>query len=338
MVRIAVDAMGGDYAPREVVHGAVLAAREFGVTIQLIGAPDAINAELKRHNLEGLDIVIVPATEVVGMDENPPRAVAKKKDSSIVVATRQAAEGKADAVVTAGSTGAAVAASRFYLGRLEGVERAPIAALMPTVNGLQRPCILLDAGAYHDAEPHHLEQFAVMGSILAEGLFKINSPKVGILNIGTEETKGTEMVRASYKILRNDKRINFVGFIEGRDFPMGKADVLVTDGFSGNVALKTAEGIAKMISVILRQELYASMRTKVGGKLAEPAFDGLKRRTDYNEFGGALLIGLKSVYVKAHGGSKHTAIKNACRTARDMANANVVKQIEWALSAVNAKG
>jgi phosphate acyltransferase len=195
MVRIAVDAMGGDYAPREIVHGAVLAAREFGCTVQLVGSPDAINAELKKYDPAGLDIAIVPATEVVGMEENPPRAVAKKKDSSIVVATRQAAEGKADAVVTAGSTGAAVAASRFYLGRLEGVERAPIAALMPTVNGLQRPCIMLDAGAYHDAEPHHLQQFAIMGSILAEGLFKINSPQVGILNIGTEETKGTEMVR-----------------------------------------------------------------------------------------------------------------------------------------------
>jgi phosphate acyltransferase len=269
------------------------------------------------------------------MEENPPRAVAKKKDSSIVVATRQAAEGKADAVVTAGSTGAAVAASRFYLGRLEGVERAPIAALMPTVNGLQRPCIMLDAGAYHDAEPHHLQQFAIMGSILAEGLFKINSPQVGILNIGTEETKGTEMVRQAYKLLRADKRLNFIGFVEGRDFPMGKCDVCVTDGFSGNVALKTAEGIAKMISVILRQELYSSMRTKVGGMLATPAFDGLKRRTDYNEFGGALLIGLKSIYVKAHGGSKHTAIKNAIRAARDMADANIIKQIEWTLSSVN---
>jgi glycerol-3-phosphate acyltransferase PlsX len=338
MVRIAVDAMGGDYAPREVVHGAVLAAREFGVTVQLVGAPDAINAELKRHATEGLDIAIVPAMEVVGMDENPPRAVAKKKDSSIVVATRQAAEGKADAVVSAGSTGAAVAASRFYLGRLEGVERAPIAALMPTVHGLTHPCVMLDAGAYHDAEPHHLQQFAVMGSILAEGLFKINSPKVGILNIGTEESKGTEMVRASYKLLRTDKRINFMGFVEGRDFPLGKADVVVTDGFSGNVSLKTAEGIAKMISVILRQEMYASTRTKLGGMLAAPAFDGLKRRTDYNEFGGALLIGLKSVFVKAHGGSKHTAIKNAIRTARDMVDANIVKQIEWALSAVNSNG
>lgn len=333
MVRIAVDAMGGDYAPREVVHGAVLAAQELDVQIQLVGKPEAIIAELKRHNAEGMaDIAVVPASEVVGMDENPSRAAAKKKDSSIVVATRQAAEGKADAVVTAGSTGAAVAASRFYLGRIEGVERAPIAALMPT--SIDHPCVMLDAGAYHDADPNHMQQFAIMGSILAQGLFKLNQPRVAILNIGSEESKGTEIVRQSYKLLRQDKRINFIGFVEGRDFPLGKCDVVVTDGFSGNVSLKTAEGIAKMISVMLRQEMYSSMRTKLGGMLAAPAFEGLKRRTDYNEFGGALLIGLKSVFVKAHGGSKHTAVKNAIRTARDMCNMNVVKQIEWTLSAV----
>lgn len=337
MVRIAVDAMGGDNAPREVVHGAVLAARELGdVQIQLIGAPDAINAELKRYSTEGLDIVIVPASEVVGMDENPPRAVAKKKDSSIVIATRQAAEGKADAVVTAGSTGAAVAASRFYLGRIEGVERAPIAAMMPTC--IEHPCVMLDAGAYHDANAQHLAQFAVMGSILAAGLFKLDAPRVGILNIGTEEAKGTDMVREAYRLISTNKTINFIGFVEGRDYPLGKVDVVVTDGFSGNVSLKTAEGIAKMISIMIKQEMYSSMRTKIGGALFAPAFDGLRRRTDYNEFGGALLIGLKSVYVKAHGGSRHTAIKNAVRTARDMVNAKIVKQIEWTLSAPATTG
>ncbi len=337
MVRIAVDAMGGDNAPREVVHGAVLAARELGdVQIQLIGAPDAINAELKRYPTEGLDIIIVPASEVVGMDENPPRAVAKKKDSSIVIATRQAAEGKADAVVTAGSTGAAVAASRFYLGRIEGVERAPIAAMMPTC--IEHPCVMLDAGAYHDANAQHLAQFAVMGSILAAGLFKLDAPRVGILNIGTEEAKGTDMVREAYKLISANKTINFIGFVEGRDYPLGKVDVVVTDGFSGNVSLKTAEGIAKMISIMIKQEMYSSLRTKIGGALFAPAFDGLRRRTDYNEFGGALLIGLKSVFVKAHGGSRHTAIKNAVRTARDMVNAKIVKQIEWTLSAPATTG
>lgn len=336
MVRIALDAMGGDNAPREIVHGAVLAAKEFGVSIKLVGQPDLVEAELKRQGAEGLDIEVVPASEVVTMDENAARAVAKKKDSSIVVATLLAAEGKADAVITAGSTGAAVAASRFYLGRIPGVDRAPIAALMPTVNEL--PCILMDAGAYPDATAEHLLQFAIMGTVLAQGLFKTASPKVGILNIGTEESKGTDTTRGAYKLLKAHKQLNFVGFIEGRDFPMAKCDVLVTDGFSGNVALKTAEGIAKMITVMIKQELYASMRTKIGGKLCEPAFAGLKRRTDYNERGGALLMGLKGVYVKAHGGSRHTAIKNACRSASDMVDADIVRQTEITLSSLVVAG
>jgi glycerol-3-phosphate acyltransferase PlsX len=328
--------MGGDYAPREVVHGAVLAAREFGLSVQLVGQPDMVQADLNRHDHDGLDIGIVPASEVVGMDENAARAVAKKKDSSIVVATVQARDGKADAVVTAGSTGAAVAASRFYLGRIDGVERAPIACLMPT--STDSPCILLDAGAWNDAGPEHLVQYAMMGSILAQGLFNNTKPRVGILNIGTEESKGTDVVRGAYRLMRAHDKLNFVGFVEGRDFPLGKCDVLVTDGFSGNVALKTAEGIAKMIQLMLKQELYRNARTKLGGLVAKPAFDGLKRRTDYNEFGGALLVGLKSVYVKAHGGSKHTAIKNAIRTARDMINANIVKQTGFAFSSLVGAG
>src|SRR5579883_553953 len=205
MVRIAVDAMGGDYAPRETVYGAVLAAKEYGLSIHLVGQPDQLQAELKRHQTNNLDIKLVPASEIVGMNENPPRAVAKKKDSSIVIATRLAASGKADAVVTAGSTGAAVAASRFYLGRLDGVDRAPIAALMPTSTDL--PCILLDAGAYPDASAEHLLQFAIMGSILCQGLFRVDNPRVAILNIGTEETKGTEVVRSAYKLLHDHRHL-----------------------------------------------------------------------------------------------------------------------------------
>ncbi|HEY9791122.1 MAG TPA: phosphate acyltransferase PlsX [Candidatus Obscuribacterales bacterium] len=337
MVRIAVDAMGGDYAPREIVHGAVLAAREFSVSVQLVGQPELIQAELKRHDHEGLDIGIVPASEVIAMDESAAhRAVAKKKDSSIVVATMQAADGKADAVVTAGSTAAAAAASRFYLGRIDGVERAPIAVPMPST--MDHPCMLLDGGAFHDADAIHLEQYALMGSILVEGLFNVQKPRVGILNIGTEQTKGPEYVRAAYKLLRNNNKVNFIGFVEARDFPMGKCDVLVCDGFSGNVALKTAEGVAKMIGFMLTQEIYRDTRSKLGGAIVKPALDRMKRRIDYNEFGGALLIGLKSVYLKAHGGSKHTAIKNAIRTARDMINANIVKQTEHTFSALVGAG
>lgn len=332
MVRIAVDAMGGDYAPREVVHGAVLAAREFATSVLLVGPPEVVQAELQRHDAKGLDIEIVPATEVVAMDEKPSRAILKKKNSSIVVATRLVAEGKADGIVAAGSTGAAAVAAQLELGRIANVDRSAIACFMPTTTA-GKPCVLLDCGANVDCTPLQLFQFGLMGSILCEGLFNKKDPRVGILNIGTEETKGNELVQGAYKLLKESGKVNFIGFTEGRDFPMSKVDVVVTDGFTGNVTLKTAEGIAKMIGVMIKQELLSNLRTKIGGKIVEPALHALRSRIDYNEFGGALLIGVKGVYVIAHGGSKHTAIKNAVRTAGDMVKANVVQKIESMLSA-----
>jgi phosphate acyltransferase len=330
MVRIAVDAMGGDYAPREVVHGAVLAAKEFGVSVLLVGPVDLVQAELSRHSVEGLPIELVGATEVIGMDEKPSRAFLKKKDSSIRVATRLVAEGKADGVVAAGSTGAAAVAAQLELGRIDNVDRSAIACFMPTTTESE-PCILLDCGANVDCTPLQLFQFALMGSILCEGIFNKSAPRVSVLNIGTEETKGNELVQGAYKLIKESGSLNFIGYTEGRDFPMSKVDVLVTDGFTGNVTLKTAEGIAKMIKVMLKQEVLRTTRTKFGGWMAKPAIDRILARTDYNEFGGALLIGVKGVYVIAHGGSKHTAIKNAVRTARDMVKSNVVQKIESAL-------
>ncbi len=224
-------------------------------------------------------------------------------------------------------------AAQLELGRIANVDRSAIACFMPTTTKGQ-PCVLCDAGANLDCSPLQLFQFALMGSILAEGLFNLPAPRVGVLNIGTEETKGNELVQAAYKLIKDSNKVNFIGFVEGRDFPMSKVDVVVTDGFTGNVTLKTAEGIAKMISVMLKQELLSSLRLKIGGKIAEPALQALRSRIDYNEFGGALLIGVKGVYVIAHGGSKHTAIKNAVRTARDMVKADVVKKIESTLSLV----
>jgi glycerol-3-phosphate acyltransferase PlsX len=334
MIRIAVDAMGGDHAPREVVHGAVLAAKEYGIAVQLVGLPEIVSQELSRHNITGLNISVVPASEIVSMDEKPSRAIVKKKDSSIVVATKQVADGLADGVVAAGSTGAAAVAAQINLGRIANLDRSAIACVMPTSSN--KPCVVLDVGANVECTPFQLFQFGIMGSILSEGLFNTKHPKVGLLNIGAEETKGTELVKEAYKLMQNREQLNFVGFVEGRDFPMGKVDVVVTDGFTGNVALKTSEGIAKMISLMLKQELLSSIRNKIGSKIAEPAFQSLKRRIDYNEFGGALLIGVKGVYVIAHGGSTHTAIKNAIRTASDMVRANIVKQIEWTLSLTTA--
>lgn len=334
MVRIAVDAMGGDYAPREVIYGAVLAAREYGVAIRLIGPPDVVKQELSRHDTAGLDIAIVPASEVVSMDEKPTRAIVKKKDSSIVVTTKMVSEGLADGMVAAGSTGAAAVAAQIELGRIPNVARSAIACVMPTA--VYRPVIVLDVGANVECDAQQLLQFGLMGSILSRGLFATENPKVGLLNIGVEVTKGNELVQEAYRLFKETKELNFYGFIEGRDFPLGKVDVVVTDGFTGNVALKTAEGIARMVSLMLRHELIGSVRGKLGAILAKPAFEALKRRVDYQESGGALLIGVKGVCVIAHGGSKHTAIKNAIRVARDIVNADIVKQIEVTLGLVAA--
>lgn len=334
MIRIVLDAMGGDYAPREVVYGAVLAAREYGVAVQLAGTPDKIQQELQKHNTSGLDISIIAASEVVAMDEKPSRAIVKKKDSSIVVAVKQVADGLADGLVAAGSTGAAHVAAQIALGRIANVDRSAIACSMPTVT--PRRVIVLDVGANVDSTPHQLLQFALMGSILSNGLYNVKEPRVGLLNIGSEESKGNHVVKEAYGLMKAHHELNFVGFVEGRDFPMGKVDVVVTDGFTGNITLKTAEGIANMISHMLRQELLSSIRGKLVSVIAKPCFQALKRRIDYNESGGALLVGVKGVCVIAHGGSKHTAIKNAVRVAQGMAAADIIAKIESTLSLVGA--
>ncbi len=335
MIRIAVDAMGGDWAPREVVYGAVLAAREYGVAIQLVGPPDAVSNELSRHSIEGLEVSIIPASEVVAMDEKPSRAIVRKKDSSIVVATRQVSDGLADGLVAAGSTGAAAVAAQIGLGRIANVDRSAIACVMPTTS-IERPCIVIDVGANVECTAHQLLQFGLMGAILSKGLYNHTDPRVGLLNIGTEETKGNDLVQEAYKLFKESKQLNFYGFIEGRDFPMAKVDVMVCDGFTGNTVLKTAEGIAKMISTMLKQELLRDARGKIGSMICKPSFEALKHRIDYNHSGGALLVGVKGVCVIAHGGSKHTAIKNAIRVAKNVVAANIVKQIEWTLSMVAA--
>lgn len=324
MIRVAIDAMGGDYAPREIVHGAVLAAREYGVSVALVGIPKDIEVELKRHEIQGLNVSIVAASEVVAMDEKPSKAVLRKKDSSIVKAMAQVAEGHADCVVACGSTGAAAVAATFIIGRLPNVSRCAIAAQMPTIHPTR--CIVVDAGANVDCDANMLKQFGLMGSILYAGLNNVKRPRVGILNIGAETTKGNELVQNAYALLK-ETDLNFIGFVEGRDYPMGKVDVVVTDGFTGNVSLKTAEGIAKMVNHMLRQELLGSMRGKIGGMIAKPAFKSLKARVDPDEFGGAPLVGLKGVCVIAHGGSRHTAVKNAIRVACDMVRADVVGKI-----------
>ncbi len=344
MIRISIDAMGGDYAPREIVHGAVIAALEYKIAVILVGPEQLIRAELDRPIIKELlkgktpeasHISIVNASQVVQMDEKPGWSVVKKKDSSIVVATKLVREGKADGLVAAGSTGAAAVAATICMGKIKGVDRPAIACTMPTIH--KNPCFLIDAGASIQCDAHHMKQYGIIGSVLAKGLYNIKNPRVGILNNGTEETKGTDEVQEAYRLLREQNGLNFIGFVEGRDYPMGKVDVVVTDGFTGNVSLKTAEGIARMINHMLREELMGSVRGKFAGVMAKPCLKNLKARIDHNEFGGALLVGVKGVCVIAHGGSKHTAVKNAIRVAKNMVAAGAVKSIETALAA-NGKG
>ncbi len=339
MIKIAVDAMGGDYAPREIVHGAVLAARDLGVAIQLVGPPEVIEKELARHKINAakmasLNISIVPASEVVSMDEKPSRAIVKKKDSSIVVTTKQVSSGAADGMVAAGSTGAAAVAAQIELGRIANVSRSAIACFMPT--SVDQPVLLIDVGANAECDTHQLLQFGQMGSLVYTALYKVEKPRVGILNLGSEETKGTQLVQDTYKIMQKRPDLNFIGFIEGRDFPMGKVEVVVTDGFVGNVALKTAEGIAKMIKLMLKQELLRTWQGRLGAFIAKPCMDAVERRTNYNQAGGALLVGVKGVCVIAHGGSTHTAIKNAIRMAADMVRAKIVGKIAETFSLAEA--
>ena len=243
MIKIAVDAMGGDFAPREIVHGAVLAARDLGVAIQLVGPPEIVEKELQRHKITGLDITIIPASEVISMDEKPSRAIVKKKDSSIVITTKQVSGGQADAMVAAGSTGAAAVAAQIELGRIANVARSAIACSMPTAT--DQPVMLIDVGANAECDANQLLQFGQMGALVYTALYNVENPRVGILNLGSEETKGTTLVQDAYKLMQNRAGLNFIGFVEGRDFPMGKVEVVVSDGFVGNVASKLPRALLR---------------------------------------------------------------------------------------------
>lgn len=326
MTAIAVDAMGGDHAPGEIVHGAVLAAKEYSVLVQLVGPEKIIQEELQKHSALDLPIEIVPAYEVISMGETQPAsAVRKKPNSSVVLAMEQVANGKAGGVVAAGSTGAAAAAALFTLKRIEYIDRPCIAAVMPTQN---KPVILADAGANLEATPEHLIQNAFMGVGLSKALFKIKNPRVGLLNIGEEPGKGNTLVKETYEILKQGIGLNFIGNVEGRDVPQGTCDVCVCDGFVGNVFLKTAEGVVKMVTSLLREELTRDTKGKIGALLVKDSFYRLKKRIDYSEYGGAQLLGVKGVCVIAHGSSQHIAIKNAIRVAKEASEGNIVSLIE----------
>lgn len=320
-ITIAVDAMGGDHAPLETVKGSILAARELDVNIQLIGKEDLINAELAKYDTSGLNIEVIKADEIIEMSESPGSAIRKKKDSSIVVSVRQVAKGESQALVAAGSTGAAMAASLFGLGRLPGILRPAIAVVLPT---MKKPVVLLDAGANSTCDPEMLYQFAIMGTSFSSSVLGVDKPRVGVINIGGEAGKGNELAQETYKLLDAHKEhINFIGNVEGRELFSGICDVVVCDGFVGNVILKVTEGAAKMVIKSIKTELSSSLLAKIGAFIALPALKKLKKKTDYSEHGGALLLGIKGVSVIAHGGSKAIAIKNAIKVAKESVEKDV---------------
>lgn len=327
-MKIALDAMGGDYAPQEIVLGGLQALQQYDYIekLYLVGQIDKIEAVLaEQSNGNRSKIELVEATEIIEMEDHPANAYRRKKDASITVATRLVKEGKADAVVSAGSTGGQMVAALFGLGRIKGVKRPAIGCMIPTMTGGK---LLVDAGANTNVDVENLVQFAQMGSIYMNCVGGIDVPKVGLINNGTEETKGSELTQAAYRQLKEIKTINFIGNIEGRDVPAGAADVMTCDGFTGNVVLKTMEGMAKVIMSMLETEVRASMRCTVGAGLMKPALRGLKRKMDYAEYGGAPLLGVDGVSVVCHGSSKAKAIFKAIDVAYHCCESSFVEKIK----------
>ena len=329
---IAVDAMGGDHAPRTAVEGALLAARRRGLRLLLVGRRSILERELEE--LEAAPAVrrrveVVHAGEVVGMCESA-LAVRRKRDSSVRVCARLVKEGRAQAMVTAGNTGAALVAGKMVIGVAPGVDRPALAVTMPRRDGRT---ILLDAGANVDSKPDQLRQFAVMGHYLAQQLLRMNSPRIGLLSIGEEAGKGTDLVREVFKSL-DATGLNFVGNVEGRDVFSGAADVVVCDGFVGNAILKSAEALAEFVGAQLREELSRTMRSRMGYLLARPAFDRFRSRVDYSEYGGAPLLGLRGGCFVAHGRSSAHAMSSAVQRSVEFCEAGIHLKVSAKLSEV----
>jgi glycerol-3-phosphate acyltransferase PlsX len=323
--------MGSDRAPKPEVEGAILAARSYGVRVLLVGQEDVIRAETDAHPaVQQLPIEIVHASEVIGMQEKAAHAVKLKRDSSMRVGLRLVREGRAAGFVSAGNTGAAMVTAKLVLGVLPGVDRPALAAVFPTAAGTAS--IMLDVGANVDCKPHNLQQFAIMGEIYFRTMFagrfpEAECPRVGLLSIGEEETKGNELTRESFKILKT-LPMNFIGNVEGRDLYNGHVDVIVCDGFVGNVALKISEGLVETVRAILKESLQATLTRQVGYLLARRAFQDFKKRLDYSEYGGAPLLGIKGVAIVSHGSSNGMAMKNAIRVAAEFAATNLNTKIE----------
>lgn len=323
-MKIALDAMGGDRSPSVEVEGAISAAKEYNVEIILVGDDKLLKSEIEKHESSDLPLSIHHASQRVEMHESPASVLRRKKDSSIIVATTLVREGKASAVVSAGHTGATMAAALFILGPIKGVERPAIATILPTLQGV---AIMLDVGANVDCKPRHLFQFAVMGHAYARKVLQKENPRIGLLSIGEEDTKGNILTKETFRHLK-ESPLNFIGNVEGRDVYTGNVDVIVCDGFIGNVALKITEGVAETIGKLLAREIEKSFLGKMGYLLLKPAFTSFRKKVDYAEYGGAPLLGVNGVCIICHGRSSPTAIKNAIAMAIELTKLQTINYVQ----------
>jgi glycerol-3-phosphate acyltransferase PlsX len=333
-LRIAVDAMGGDHAPRAAVEGACLAAIEDGTRVLLVGDRVRVQAEIDRLRRPCERVEIVHADEVVAMDDPPITPIRKKRRSSMRICAQLVKEGRAQAMVTAGNTGAAMIAAKVVIGTIVGVDRPALAAVFPNASGGRT--VVLDVGANLDSKPEHLRQFAVMGHFYAQEVLGTASPRVGLLSVGEEDVKGTGLTKEVFRVLKTTG-LNFIGNVEGRDFFNGNADVVVCDGFVGNAVLKAAESMASLFGKMLRQSLQQSARTRLGAALAKPAFDALRRKLDYAEYGAAPLLGVRGGCFIGHGRSNPRAIRSAVRRAVEFCAADLHNKIRDKVAELHAR-
>jgi phosphate acyltransferase len=324
LMKIAVDGMGGDNSPSAVAEGCIQAVQEYGVSILLTGPEDVLKAELNKYEYDKTKIHIIDAKEVIDPNEHPVSAIRKKKNSSLSVALSLVKNKEADAVISAGSTGAFMAGALFIVGRIKGIDRPALAPIMP---GKNNSFMIIDVGANAECKPVNLLQFAMMGKVYMENVMKVDKPSVGLINIGAEEEKGNELTKAAYKILK-ESNLNFVGNVEPREISDGDVNVLVCDGFVGNTVLKMYEGVAANIFEILKTEIMSSFKTKIGGLLLKPVFKKFKKKFDYKEVGGAAFLGVDGICIKAHGSSDAKAFKNAIRQAKEFYDNEVVIKIK----------
>jgi glycerol-3-phosphate acyltransferase PlsX len=332
-MRIAVDAMGGDHAPARIVDGAVAAVRHQGIGVDLVGRADAVRAALDRHpDASSLDLRVIDASDVIDMADSPALALRRKPRASIRVAAELVASGEAAALVSAGHTGATVVAAHAAFGMLAGVDRPALAPTVPTRGG---SAVLIDAGATVECKPTHLLQFGVMGAVYARTWLGVNRPRIGLLSIGEEETKGNDLTREAHRLLKRSS-LNFVGNIEAREIFSGSADVIVCDGFTGNVALKLSEGLVEMVEDLLGEELQSTFSSQVGYLLSRRAYRRFRRRVDYSEYGGAPLLGVAGLCIVGHGRSSAKAVRNAVTMAARFVTSNVLSRVEQEIAAASA--